>query len=105
MVRRTDTAREAAKPQTRSRAERMGFRVDGSTKALVERAARLERRKLTDYCLTALTEAAQRTIARHQTLALSEAERAAFFDVLINPPAPNTRLRRAFDAAGLRVAL
>ena len=48
------------------RDERLGFRVDEPTKALIERAAQLERRKLTDFCMTALTEAARRTIAEHE---------------------------------------
>jgi uncharacterized protein (DUF1778 family) len=78
------------------REERLGFRVDEETKALIERAARLERRKLTDFCLGALTAAAERTIARYETLELSERDRAAFFDALISPPAPSERLARAF---------
>ena len=94
----------SAGSETRTRAERLGFRVDDRTKALVERAARLERRNLTDYCLTALTEAAQRTIERHGTLALSERDRQAFFEALINPPEPNERLKRAFKEHRRRVA-
>jgi len=88
----------------RQRAERMGFRVDQPTKQLVERAAQLERRKLTDYCLSALTEAAERTIARHETLVLTEEERSAFFDVLVSPAPVNDRLQRAFKAERRRVA-
>ena len=84
------------KRRPRLRAERLGFRVDESTKALIERAARLERRKLTDFCMTALTEAARRAIAEHETLVLSERDRAAFFDVLVSPPPRNERLERAF---------
>ena len=80
----------------RLRAERLGFRVDESTKALIERAARLERRKLTDFCMTALTEAARRAIAEHETLVLSERDRAVFFDALVSPPPRNERLERAF---------
>ena len=87
----------------RARSERMVFRVDLETKAMVERAAELERRNLTDYCLTALSAAAQETFARHETLRLSEAERATFFDVLLNPPEPNDRLKRAVAAARRRV--
>ncbi|MBV9288128.1 MAG: DUF1778 domain-containing protein, partial [Hyphomicrobiales bacterium] len=67
----------------RMRAERLGFRVDESTKALIDRAAQLERRKLTDFCMTALAEAARRTIAEHETLFLSERDRAVFFDTLV----------------------
>jgi uncharacterized protein (DUF1778 family) len=83
----------------RARGARLGFRVDAETKSLVERAAHLERRKVTDFCLTALTEAAQRTIARHETLVLSERDRKVFFDTLVHPPEISPRLRRAFEAA------
>lgn len=79
----------------RARGARLGFRLDAKTKTLVQRAARLEHRNLTDFCLTALAEAARHTIERHASLVLSEADRAAFFDALIHPPKPNARLRRA----------
>jgi uncharacterized protein (DUF1778 family) len=89
--------------ERRARAERIGFRVDQHTKALIERAARLERRKLTDFCVATLSEAARRTIAGHETLVLSERDRMAFFDALANPPEPNGRLRRAFAEHKRRV--
>jgi len=85
----------ARSDERRSRSARLGFRVDAKTKSLVERAARLERRNLTDFCLTALTNAARTALERHKSLALSDADRAAFFDALIHPPKPNARLRRA----------
>ena len=94
----------AESPERRSRAFRLGFRVDAETKRLVERAAALERRSLTDFCLTALTEATQAAILRHESLVLSERDRAAFFDALVHPPKPNARLKRAFRAAEERVA-
>jgi uncharacterized protein (DUF1778 family) len=81
----------------------MGFRVDAETKRMVMRAAALERRSLTDFCLSALTEATRQTISRHEALLLSERDRKAFFDALISPPRPNARLRRAFRAAAKRV--
>src|SRR5712692_9008612 len=96
---RTATAKER-----RARDARLSFRVDDQTKAMVERAAELERRSLTDFCLTALTEAARKTIDLHQTLVLSEHDRRVFFDTLVNPPKPNARLKRAFKAAQERVA-
>jgi uncharacterized protein (DUF1778 family) len=88
----------------RVRGARLDFRVDDDTKRLVERAAALERRKLTDYCLSALAEAARLTIARHETLVLSERDRKAFFDALVSPPKPTRRLKRAFKAERERVA-
>lgn len=78
------------------RADRLGFRVDEATKALIERAAQLERRKLTDFCMTILTEAARRTITEHETLVLSDHDRRVFFETLVDPPEPNERLQRAF---------
>ena len=77
------------------RDDRLGFRLDEQTKALIERAAQLERRKLTEFCVTALADAARETIARHETLLLSERDREVFFDTLVNPPEPSERLVRA----------
>ena len=51
-----------------------------------------------------ITEAAERTIARHETLVLIEEERSAFFDILVSPPPVNDRLQRAFKAERRRVA-
>ncbi len=92
-----------AKPDRQLRQERLGFRVDEPTKALIERAALLERRKLTDFCMTALTVAARRTIAKHETLVLSDRDRQVFFDALVHPPAPSERLQRAFAEHKRRV--
>jgi uncharacterized protein (DUF1778 family) len=85
------------------RAGRLGFRVDTRTKELIERAAHFERRKLTDFCVTALIDAARRTIAEYETLSLSERDRQAFFDALINPPKPSERLGRALAAHQRRI--
>ena len=93
----------AARTEKRSRSKRLGFRVDGQTKALVTRAAELERRSLTDFCLGALTESAQRAIERHEKLVLSARDRAAFFEALVHPPEPNAHLRRAFREYRRRV--
>ena len=85
------------------RDDRLGFRLDEQTKGLIERAAQLERRKVSDFCLTAIAEAARKTIAEHETLNLSERDRMAFFEALINPPGPNERLARALTEHSRRV--
>jgi uncharacterized protein (DUF1778 family) len=87
----------------RKRGARLGFRVDAKTKSLVERAAHLEQRNVTDFCLAALAEAAHKALERHESLSLSEADRAAFFDALVHPPKPNARLRRALREEQARV--
>ncbi len=88
-----------------TRDDRLGFRIDEQTKELIERAAQLERRKISDFCVTAISEAARRTIAQHEGLHLSENDRAAFFDALIHPPEPNERLVRAIAAHKRRVGV
>jgi len=95
---------KASAPKTRvTRDDRLGFRLDEQTKGLIERAAQLERRKVSDYCLTAITDAARRTIAAHETLTLSERDRAAFFAAMIDPPPPSERLVRALAEHRRRV--
>jgi uncharacterized protein (DUF1778 family) len=96
-------AKTAARQDRITRDDRLGFRLDEHTKGLIERAAQLERRKVSDYCLAALTEAARRTIAEHDMLTLSERDRAAFFEAMIQPPAPSERLARALKDHGRRV--
>jgi uncharacterized protein (DUF1778 family) len=82
--------------ERRSRGTRLGFRVDAETKKMVERAAALERRSMTDYCLTVIADATRETIAKHETATLSARDREVFFDALVHPPKPNGKLRRAF---------
>jgi uncharacterized protein (DUF1778 family) len=82
-------------PDPSLREERLGFRLDEQTKELIERAAYLQRRKVTDFCVTALTEAARRAITEHETLSLSEGDRQAFFAALTKPQKPSPRLTRA----------
>ena len=91
------------KREQRARAERLGFRVDKQTKALIERAARLKQRGITEFCMSALADAARRAISEHEMLILSDRDRALFFDTLILPPRPNARLTRAFAQHRRRV--
>lgn len=87
-----------------SRTSRLGFRVDSQTKKLVMRAAALERRSMTDFCLAVITHATREIIARHENLALTARDREVFFRALVNPPKPNARLRRAFMRAARSVS-
>lgn len=52
-------------------------------------------RSLTDFVLSSAQEKAEAIIDRHQALLASEQDRKIFFDALLNPPAPNQKLRRA----------
>jgi uncharacterized protein (DUF1778 family) len=95
--------RAPTRRRTAIREDRLGFRVDVETKDLIERAAWLERRKVSDFCVTALAETARRTIAEHETLMLTERDRREFFRTLINPREPGGGLAKAFAAHRRRV--
>lgn len=99
-------SRKLAKTDRRTpgRVERLGFRVDEETKKLIERAAHLSRRKVSDFCVAVLADTARRTIAEHETLTLSANDRKAFFEALINPPEPSARLVRALAEHKRRIA-
>ena len=90
--------------ETPNRIERLGFRLDEETKDLIKRAAHVSRRKVSDFCVTALADTARRTIAEHETLVLSDRDRKAFFDALVNPPEPSERLMRALAEHKRRIA-
>jgi uncharacterized protein (DUF1778 family) len=94
----------ASPEKSRTRGSRLGFRVDAKTNKLVERAAVLERRSSSDFCSTALIQAAYATVTRHETLVLSDSDREVFFDALIHLPKPNAHLKRAFRSVRKRIA-
>ncbi|MSQ53329.1 MAG: DUF1778 domain-containing protein [Betaproteobacteria bacterium] len=88
----------------RTRMERLGFRLDGQTKSLIEQAASIEQRKVADFCLSALADAARRIIAERESISLSNRDREIFFKAITNPPKPSKHLARALAADTRRVA-
>lgn len=78
---------------TRTRAERLETRVTADQKSLIERAAALQGRSVTDFVLTSVQDAARRAIEEHSQLALSVRDSEAFVDALLNPQPVNDRLR------------
>jgi uncharacterized protein (DUF1778 family) len=77
----------------RIRAERLEARVTAEQKSLVERAAALQGRSVTDFVLTSVQDAARRAIEEHSQLALSVRDSEAFVDALLNPKPVNDRMR------------
>jgi uncharacterized protein (DUF1778 family) len=82
-------------PRTPRRRERLEARVSPEQKSLLERAAALEGRSLTDFVVASAHAAAMETIQRHEMIALSARDILAFTQALMHPPAPNERLRAA----------
>ena len=77
----------------RARAQRLEARVTAEQKTLIERAAALQGRTVTDFVLTSVQDAARRAIEEHRQLQLSVRDSEAFVDALLNPKPINDRLR------------
>ena len=80
--------------RSRTRAERLETRVTAEQKTLIERAAALQGRTVTDFVLSSVQDAARRAIAEHQQFDLSVRDSRAFVDALLNPKPVNDRLRQ-----------
>jgi uncharacterized protein (DUF1778 family) len=87
-------AKAASRSTTgRTRAERLEARVTAEQKRLIERAAALQGRSVTDFVLSSVQDAARRAIDEHSRLALSVRDSEAFVDALLHPRPVNDRLR------------
>jgi uncharacterized protein (DUF1778 family) len=80
---------------TAAKAYRFDARLNEDQKTLIQRAADLEGRTMTDFVLHSAEDAAERTIQQRTLLILSARDSEAFVDALLNPPDPASILRKA----------
>ncbi len=87
------------KPTTKIRDEgrvaRLEARVTTDQKRMLQHAAALSGRTLSEFVVASAREAAAKVIQAHETIRLTREEQIAFVSALLNPPPPNARLRRA----------
>jgi len=57
-------------------------------------------RSLTDFLISAASEKADAIMDKHNNWLTSENDRKVFFNALINPPAPNAKLKAAMKKHG-----
>jgi uncharacterized protein (DUF1778 family) len=74
---------------------RFDARLNEAQKLLIQRAADLEGRTMTDFVLYSAKTAAERAIERHAMLILTARETEAFADAILSPAKPGPVLRRA----------
>lgn len=80
---------------TSEKAERLETRLSKAQKALIQHAADLCGRSLTDFVLSASQEAANKIIQDHELITLTAKESKNFADALINPSPINSALAKA----------
>lgn len=96
MTRPAPRTKTTPKTAPAARGERLEARISAEQKGLLQRAADLQGRTLTDFVVQSAHEAAVRTIEGLQVIRLAEAESRAFAEALLAPPRePNARLRAA----------
>ena len=75
--------------------KRVHLRVDARSKRKLERAAAYEETTVSRFVLHNAVVAAERVIEARERIVLPATDWDAFYDALLNPPAPNAALRRA----------
>jgi len=75
---------------------RLEARISKELHATLKRAAELQNRTVTDFVITAVQEAAQKTIEQTEVLRLSLADQERFAQALLSSPKATPALKRAF---------
>ena len=75
---------------------RLEARISTDLHAMLKRAAELQGRTMTDFVVSAVQDAAQRTIEQAEIVRLSLADQDSFAHALLSPPKPAPALERAF---------
>ena len=74
---------------------RFDARLNEEQKLLIQRAAEMEGRSMTDFVIHSAEIAAQKTIEQRAMMTLSARDTAAFVDAILEPASPGPVLRAA----------
>lgn len=92
-------ATNAVRPRRRSprASARIDARLTPEQKDVIQHAADLESRSISDFVVENAYEAAKQVIHEHDTILLSIQESRRFAELLLNPPAPSERMLAAAE--------
>lgn len=83
-------------PSTNSTA-RLEARISADLHALLKRAAEIQGRTMTDFVVSAVKDAALRTIEEVELMRLTLVDQECIAQALLAPPEPTPALQRAFE--------
>ncbi|MFO0978643.1 MAG: DUF1778 domain-containing protein [Planctomycetaceae bacterium] len=89
------TYRGKIMPRSPVNNSRIALRIRTQDKELIMRAVELSRTDMTEFILRTALREAQQVIENHERLTLSQRDSRRVMELLQNPPAPNSRLRKA----------
>src|SRR5438270_6466881 len=93
--RSTKPAVRRTSAKAKNRRKTLNMRILPETRSLIDEAARLAGKNLTDFVLDAACQAAQSALLDRATISVSDKAYAAFVTLLDAPPQPNDRLRKS----------
>lgn len=82
---------------------RINLRLRQSTKELIERAARLSGKTVSNFILSSAVTAAEKSVSSHETMTLQTKDAELFFEALSQKVAFNDTLLDAFEEHEERV--
>lgn len=88
MIKQTKTKKSA----------RLEARLPQNVYALLQRAAEVEGRSISDFVVSAAKEAAERTIAQRGLMQLTSEDQMRFAEALLSPAPPTPAMKRAAAA-------
>ncbi|MDA8216442.1 MAG: DUF1778 domain-containing protein [Dehalococcoidales bacterium] len=95
--RSAENARRRANGQSKASMKdvRLGARVTRSQKEILQRAADLTGRSLTDFVVSSALDRAEEAVRAYEVVNLSERDARAFFAALENPPRLDAKMDEA----------
>ncbi len=90
-------------PQESKRTARLEARIAPDALAVVQRAAELQGRSVSDFVVAAAQEAAYRAVEEAQIIRLSIEDQRAIAEAILNPPPLAPALKRAIARHGTLV--
>jgi uncharacterized protein (DUF1778 family) len=84
-----------SRQQKSAKTTRLEARLTPVQKSMIERAAALEGRSISDFVVNTVQQAAKTVIAEYEVLRLNGEESRAFVERILNPPEPNKALKQA----------
>lgn len=84
-----------------SRSERLGVRATPSAKDLLQRAAQVQQRTVSEFVLQSALAAAAETLAERRHFELDDERWQAFLVAFDAPPRPKLRLERLLSESGI----
>ncbi len=75
--------------------QRIDLRLNEDDKHMIEEAAAMTNQSISQFMVSTASERAAEVIDQHRRLLLNEESWNLVMEAIINPPAPNDRLKRA----------